>query len=153
MPAIASGLRGDLTTESHTLYACRFVIAAGLQAYVYYNARAMGKMQGGQPAGPANVAARESPDVAGASEGGGRGRGDAVEAGEAAGRVMRGASTDKRGRGSSPATSGRRRVSGWCSSLPCVYAHAHTHMHARTYGLQDACMHACVVWMSACMLV
>ena len=33
-----------------------FVIAGGLQAYVYYNTRAMGKMQGGQGAAPAPAA-------------------------------------------------------------------------------------------------
>ena len=122
------------------------MIAGGLQAYVFYNTRAMGKMQGGQGAAPApaTVAAQERQDVAGAGEGGGRRHGASVEAGESAGRVTRGASTDKRGLGSSPATSGRRRVSGWCSSLLCVYAHAHTHLHAHAYGLQAACMPACM---------
>ena len=122
------------------------MIAGGLQAYVYYNTRAMGKMQGGQGAAPAPAteATQERQDGAGAGEGRGRRHGASVEAGESAGRVTRGASTDQRGLGSSPATSGRRRVSGWCSSLLCVYAHAHTHLHAHAYGLQAACMHACM---------
>ena len=116
------------------------MIAGGLQAYVYYNTRAMGKMQGGHGAAPAPAteATQERQDGAGAGEGRGRRHGASVEAGESAGRVTRGASTDKRGLGSSPATSGRRRVSGWCSPLLRVYAHAHA------YGLQAACVHACM---------